>query len=613
MNTHPPTARNPVHRTARLLLAIVIAPTLAVLLNCTAAPPSPTPDIHSQEHHHTDAEPTIQAPATAGIQNNAPTKGAGLNDKTTGQTPEWIQFFTKDPKVLAYRWYKGENCPSGDYSHRDDLYIFDSEEALSPIEIQERDLEGKIIGSKGFHSTAGHICLALSEEITPASYTALHELAHAIAYSEHGLTGHNTIHTETLVTLVLEFEKADCKTKDGDLLTLIQWNRIQLVWGDNSDTPPNGALTSYCNPSSMSKITPTALPPAPTSTKETTAPPPRPEDRTVHLHYDASNTPNDLTEPVIDRCHGRSGPVTKWSRTLDVQGESATFADRDGHQILISNLTFAKIRPRRPGGINDIECPADRFHVTASLTNLTSEESPNLSGYHFLWLNANGDVITRQAAEEGITFSLSHLELPRDLYDRPASLLIFDNRTKDAQPTPTPKPVVDPQLKVLEIEIDISTWEQGETRRRGERYLGTQYAEWTETDRTSGELERGAHTIYDANAREWHVTHIEVTEKQSSIETYSSTLYSLRLENYNRALADFSDYKMEIVKDDSTVIGSGSWVEPNNQSQAWLGITQFEGYNNERETKAVTLRLWDTSEATLAPTKNRKDEQKELK
>ena len=47
MNTHQPTEQNPVHRTARLLLAIVIAPTLAVLLNCTAAPPSPTPDIHS--------------------------------------------------------------------------------------------------------------------------------------------------------------------------------------------------------------------------------------------------------------------------------------------------------------------------------------------------------------------------------------------------------------------------------------------------------------------------------------------------------------------------------------------------------------------------------------
>ena len=134
--------------------------------------------------------------------------------------------------------------------------------------------------------------------------------------------------------------------------------------------------------------------------------------------------------------------------------------------------------------------------------------------------------------------------------------------------------MVDPQLKELEIEIDISTWDRGETIRREGTYLETQHAEWTETDRMSGRLERGAHIIYDANGREWHVTRIEATERQSFIETYTRTLYSLRLENYNRAFADFADYKMKIVKDDGTVIGSGTWVEPDSHSRhGWASPT----------------------------------------
>ena len=47
MNPHRPKAGNLVHRTARLLLAIVMALTLPVLLACTAAPSDPTPDIHA--------------------------------------------------------------------------------------------------------------------------------------------------------------------------------------------------------------------------------------------------------------------------------------------------------------------------------------------------------------------------------------------------------------------------------------------------------------------------------------------------------------------------------------------------------------------------------------
>ena len=198
-----------------------------------------------------------------------PLKQTGSSESTASSTretdnayeqPEWVGLFTKSEEVKAYRWYKGDNCPSGEYSHRDDLYIFDNDEVLSEVEIQARDPREKIIGTEGFHSTDGYICIALSESIHPSNYTALHELAHAIVYVEHGLIGHNKILDKKLVDLALQFDNVGCHTTDIRLISFIAWNeplwpRIDLRNLHPTMTPPEQALFDFCYPPKTGKKT----------------------------------------------------------------------------------------------------------------------------------------------------------------------------------------------------------------------------------------------------------------------------------------------------------------------------------------------------------------------
>ena len=138
---------------------------------------------------------------------------------------EWVALFTTNPRVLSYRWYTGNDCPTEGYSFRDDLYVLPAEEVLSPLEQQERSEGNTLIGTGGLHSADGYICMALSEAIHPSNLTALHELAHAIVYVEYGLTGHNKIHDEKVIELALKFDESDCHTKDAALINLIAWNK----------------------------------------------------------------------------------------------------------------------------------------------------------------------------------------------------------------------------------------------------------------------------------------------------------------------------------------------------------------------------------------------------
>ena len=245
-------------------------------------------------------------------------KPPGQRDRKNSsyETPKWVSLFTQNPQVLAYRWYKGDNCPSGEYSYRDDLYIFDAEEALSRMEVQDQELESGIIGTEGFHDTAGHICIALSEEIKPSNHTAIHELAHAVAYVEYGLTGHNKIHDEITGDFALRFHRAGCKSNDIRLIEVIGWQTLTFSFGpEPTRTPVEQALSEFCNPTEARvALTATATPtePRPTATPKPT---PSATDRFLEIHYDASGTLNNRQPPVNDKCSGGSGAVTRWSRT----------------------------------------------------------------------------------------------------------------------------------------------------------------------------------------------------------------------------------------------------------------------------------------------------------
>ena len=167
------------------------------------------------------------------------TKDDQADTDNTYTQPEWISLFTSNQKVLAYRWYQADNCPSGNYSFKDDLYIFDTDEVLSELEIQARNPTGGIIGTGGFHSASGYICVALSEVIHPSNYLALHELAHAIVYVQHGLTGHNKIFDARLIELALLFDGASCLTDDLRLRDLIAWNKPIFALSNGIPLPKN--------------------------------------------------------------------------------------------------------------------------------------------------------------------------------------------------------------------------------------------------------------------------------------------------------------------------------------------------------------------------------------
>ena len=252
------------------------------------------------------------------------------------------------------------------------------------------------------------------------------------------------------------------------------------------------------------------------------------------------------------------------------------------------------------------------YKAWANVSNATTDRPTDLTGYTAEWRDSNGNLITSTTVRNLLTAegqihpligtTMSTREQPRDLFDKPAKFLLYDNHTKGAHPTPTPTPVISPDLKQLEIKIDITNWERGETRKREGRYLRTQHAEWWGQDLYSGELEEGRHVTYDANGRKWHITQIRAIERNSFIEACTSTLYKLELKNYDRAVADFTGYRLEAVNEEGEIIGSGEWIEPEGYSQVIIGSTWFSGYNNEPDTKAVTLRLWDPLDPTLTPT-----------
>ena len=193
------------------------------MVGCGSTIAEPTPDIPPIVQAKVLVDPQTAklapSPQPTDRTTDSPRQTASTNGDDGGkyQQPKWVSLFTTDPQVLAYRWYTADECPSGDYSYRDDLYLFAPEEVLSAVEMQQRDTGEKIIGVEGFHSTDGYICLALSESIHPSNFTALHELAHAIVYSEHGLTGHNKILDRALIDLALKFDDADCVTDDHRL------------------------------------------------------------------------------------------------------------------------------------------------------------------------------------------------------------------------------------------------------------------------------------------------------------------------------------------------------------------------------------------------------------
>ena len=429
------------------------------------------------------------------------------------EQPAWVALFTKHPKVLAYRWYRGDRCPSGEYSYRDDLYLFDNDEVLSEVEIQNRDPREKIIGTEGFHSTQGHICMALSEDIHPLNHTAIHELAHAIVYVEHGLTGHNKIHDRAIVRMALQLEMAGCRTKDYRLAELIALNKIIFRIGpEPTMTPEEQAISKFCHPPPQragDDTQPTRKTRA-TVAKQTLSPTPTPDakDRFVEIHYDASQTINNRQLPAGQPgCRPGSGPTTIWSRTINVESAEATIQDANRNTLQVKELHFSLVYPGR--SYEDSTCRRAHHRAWATLVNLNNDALPNLTGYVAEWRDGNDHLIQSTHAHEAIAINVSRDEEPEALFDKPARFLLYDNHTLNAQPTPTPVPNVPADDKQILIELNPLKWEaSGFVSTSGKRHSWETQDSWVERTIKSPEFGDKEYKIYDAKNQPWHVRQI---------------------------------------------------------------------------------------------------------
>ncbi len=89
---------------------------------------------------------------------------------------DWIESYTDNRHVINTRWYIGDACP------------LPYEKGGFPSNLYGNDHR-----ARGIYSTEGYICLQDGMKPSPRNPTALHELAHAVAwetqrYADHGET-----------------------------------------------------------------------------------------------------------------------------------------------------------------------------------------------------------------------------------------------------------------------------------------------------------------------------------------------------------------------------------------------------------------------------------------
>ena len=341
-----------------------------------------------------------------------------------------------------------------------------------------------------------------------------------MAYTSHGLTGHNEIHDRIMAEMAIRFDRASCKTKDSDLMTLTDWSGGRRVFGPPLPvTDGERAMAQWCAreqaPKATAPATPTTV--AQASAMPTPSPTPNPEDRFLQIPYDAATVLTNRRPPEGYHCNGDS-----WTKSLTIKDPQGRIQDARGELAAVRQLHFGYCPGRDEG-----------YSALATITNLSSDGTPDLHGYIAEWRTAEGHLIgnTRiNLINPGSDSERIFAEIrvpsrkrPRDLTESPGIFLLYDAHTAGAQPTAMPPPEADLAKLTLEVNIDTSEWERGKTRQREARYLHTQLAQWSEQDLKSGDLTGDHYTLLDANNAEWTVASIVITERNSFIEGYDTS------------------------------------------------------------------------------------------
>ena len=318
--------------------------------------------------------------------------------------------------------------------------------------------------------------------------------------------------------------------------------------------------------------------PTPAATKTPTGP--AVTNRFLELRYDASKTINNRQlPPTGHNCWGGSGQLTRWSKTLNVEGQKAYIQDARGNALQVKELHFAQVHPGR--SYADTECPRDQFVARADVINLNNEVPPDLTGYVAEWQDENGNLIGSRLAHDGVAITLEHDDEPEDLYGRPARLLIYDQKTPGARPAPTPVSVIRPEEKELVIEINPSLWEGNGN------------------NRISPNLTEEGHEIRDSKGKLWRIVSIRTFDRTSRIGStdYTSTEITVELRNVSRARADFTGFNIQTRELDGAPAGAGYWMPPAGQQP--IGEAQITSGLSENFLRAVTIRIWDSYEPSL--------------
>jgi len=313
---------------------------------------------------------------------------------------------------------------------------------------------------------------------------------------------------------------------------------------------------------------------------------PEVHSRFLEIHYDASQTVNNRQVPANDsNCSGGSGAITRWSRTHNIADQNFLIQDATGNPVQVIEISFAQVHPGRR--YSDRQCPSDEYRVSVTVKSLVPDTLPDLTGYTAEFRTKDGHIIGITDAHDGIAITLKGDQQPEDLYDRPARLLIYDGYTKDAQPTPTPTPELQPEQKQIIFTVNPQEWD---SEYRGDQNRGPRY--WTETTRQSPDLSSRNLRVADANNRLWTVKSIYSVEKTGKSSGPDEAEFNVYLVNDNRAKAQLTGYRVTISTSEGHAQGGGYW-DPI-EDELPIGRATIKGKTQEVPTGEIIIMIWDT-------------------